>query len=123
VIVGVMAQDQPWILAGVAVPNASSQLNAYVLPKNARPQSVALYRRIEPRAGYLGDWHSHPGNVGPSSLDIQSLKLLSRANVVPLLILAILVDQEFAVMGYRLKSGQLEAVSLEMSGPLERRST
>jgi hypothetical protein len=31
---------------------------------------------VDPRLGYLGDWHSHPADIGPSSVDSASMRRL-----------------------------------------------
>jgi proteasome lid subunit RPN8/RPN11 len=118
VLVGVMAEDRPWVLAAIRVPNASGTQNSFLLPKGARPRLVAEYRKIEPKAGYLGDWHTHPANSGPSKIDSQSLNLLANGKGKPLLILAILVEGEFHLRGYQIAKDGLQELRLELSGQL-----
>ena len=119
ILIGVKAEGRPLILAAISVPSQETRRNAYKLPKDARPASVALYREVEPRAGYLGDWHSHPAEVGPSGIDISSMRSLGRGRRSPLLVLAVLIDGEFRLKAYQVNSNYVETVCLAVSGPLE----
>lgn len=47
----------------------------------------ALASLDHPWLGYIGDWHTHPANSGPSSQDEHSIRRASRGYQQPLLLL------------------------------------
>lgn len=78
VLVGVVLKrgedtGRPWVTHAVEVPSRKSDRNHYELPAGARRRVVMRLRKSDSRLGYLGDWHSHPVNVGPSPTDIESI--------------------------------------------------
>ncbi len=92
IILGVYVKDRPWVTHSVEIQSAEPSPNFYRLPSNVRPRVVDQIRRIDSRLGYLGEWHSHPANVGPSlkdKLSITRIALNSKAGCPhPLLIVA-----------------------------------
>jgi proteasome lid subunit RPN8/RPN11 len=92
ILLGVYVKDRPWVTHSVHVESAEPRRNFYRLPLGVRPQVVDEMRKIDGRLGYLGEWHSHPANVGPSLKDkisIGHIAWLSKADCpYPLLIVA-----------------------------------
>lgn len=92
VLVGVLVHSSPWITSVVEVPPGSPQASTYHMSSEARPRAVAQERVKDPRVGYLGDWHSHPADVGASATDAAALMSLARSRGAhsphPLLIVA-----------------------------------
>lgn len=43
-------------------------------PQAAQEALAAARARAAPDVGYIGDWHSHPADVGPSGRDLRQLK-------------------------------------------------
>lgn len=76
-LLGVCTRGRPWIIEAVAVPSAAATGNFYELPAGARHDAVDRARTRDRRLGYIGDWHSHPANVGPSSVDVATMRELS----------------------------------------------
>lgn len=52
----------------------------------AHALETALARSAEPGLGYVGEWHSHPANVGPSSVDLRELRTISKQYPHPLVL-------------------------------------
>lgn len=77
ILVGVTALGRPWITHAVSVPSSRQSRCRYLLPTGARLLAVDEIRRTDSRIGYLGDWHSHTSDVGPSSLDLRCLGRLA----------------------------------------------
>ena len=71
-------KGRPWITHAVEVPNEeAASSSGYMLPAGARPAAVEELRSVDTRIGYLGDWHSHPADAGPSPKDLRASKSLA----------------------------------------------
>lgn len=77
VLVGVYAEGKPWITGAIEIPSNDRGRNHYRLPRGSTQPSVRAARAEDNRVGYLGDWHSHPADSGPSATDFFSLRIIS----------------------------------------------
>lgn len=73
VLLGVLTGRRPWITAAVEIPSAENTGHSFVLRGSDRAREVDRARRADARIGYLGEWHSHPADAGPSGKDISSM--------------------------------------------------
>lgn len=73
VLIGVETQRRPWVTQAVAVPSRRATPVYYEIRAGARRRAVRRSRRDDPRLGYLGDWHSHPADIGPSGKDRETM--------------------------------------------------
>ena len=80
IVAGVLVEGRPWITHVKEIPSQVSGHSSYMLPAGKTSPAVAALRASDPRVGYLGDWHSHPANVGASSLDLRTLRRSSQDN-------------------------------------------
>ena len=121
ILVGVHVGTRPWITHAVEVESPGGGPFRYELPAGARHTVVARMRRQDSRLGYVGEWHSHPADSGPSRKDIESLERIAadRTSGCPR---PLLVVVRRARDRYRLDAGQLvrrlRAVRLVACGPL-----
>ncbi|MFD9702111.1 SAVED domain-containing protein [Lentzea sp. NPDC059081] len=74
ILLGVLSEGRPWVTAVVEIPSEIRGPHHYELPGGATRPAVLSAREADHRLGYLGDWHSHPVDVGPSSTDLDSLR-------------------------------------------------
>jgi integrative and conjugative element protein (TIGR02256 family) len=77
VLLGMFADGEPWVTAVAHVDNAERTRSRYELPAGVTQDIVRRARARDDRVGYLGDWHSHPADVGPSSTDLGSLRRIA----------------------------------------------
>ena len=77
ILVGVHIDGQPWVTAAVELVTSDRGRNHYKIPSGVTQPAVLAQRQIDERVGYLGDWHSHPGNAGPSPTDLATLAFIS----------------------------------------------
>lgn len=77
VLLGVLAERRPWVTEAIGVPSARPSCGYYELPAGAGHRVLARARRADSRLGYLGEWHSHPADVGPSQTDRRSMAALA----------------------------------------------
>ncbi|MEV6266710.1 Mov34/MPN/PAD-1 family protein [Kribbella sp. NPDC051936] len=77
ILVGVHADQQPWATMAIELPTSSRGRAHYQLAGGTTQPAVLSTRAIDPRLGYIGDWHSHPADVPPSRTDLASLRLIS----------------------------------------------
>lgn len=80
ILLGVRTAGRPWIARAVEIPTSDRGRHHYRLPAGATTPAVLDARRSDPRLGYLGEWHSHPADVGPSATDRATMRRLSLRN-------------------------------------------
>jgi hypothetical protein len=78
VLVGVVTTRGPWITQVVELPSDSLSRNRFLIPEGATHVALSRCQSIDGRLGYLGDWHSHPHDVGASTLDAATLATLAK---------------------------------------------
>lgn len=77
IIVGVRTVDSVWITGFVEVDVATRHRARFVIPAGATHPAIDRLRHEDARLGYLGDWHSHTANIGPSAIDFSTLQDLA----------------------------------------------
>jgi proteasome lid subunit RPN8/RPN11 len=77
VLIGVSLGARPWVTEAVLVPSEKSSPVYYELPMGARQHVVDRARTRDSRLGYIGEWHSHTFDVGPSTLDRTTMTRLA----------------------------------------------
>jgi integrative and conjugative element protein (TIGR02256 family) len=81
ILAGVLASGRPWVTHVVEVASAAGPRPSYYeFPPATRAKVIQLLRKSDSRVGYLGEWHSHPTDAGPSSTDIESVRRIGRAS-------------------------------------------
>ena len=73
ILIGVFAGDRPWITRAIEIPSANRSKLHYVLPAGSTIGTVDRAREEDERLGYLGEWHAHPRDAGPSPVDEATL--------------------------------------------------
>lgn len=76
VLLGVRCDGRPWIVEGAVIAGLATS-HSFLIPRGATRPVVEAARERDNRLGYLGDWHSHPENVGASSRDFRTLAYLA----------------------------------------------
>lgn len=77
ILLGIYCNGTPWVTACVELPPTNPARARYRIPGGATQPTVQEAREHDERLGYLGDWHSHPANIGPSGTDMASLAYIS----------------------------------------------
>lgn len=67
----------PWVVRAIEIASNDRGRHHYRIPSGATQPSVHAARRTDSRLGYLGDWHSHPADIGPSPTDLATLAVYS----------------------------------------------
>jgi hypothetical protein len=127
VLVGVMLDrghgaGRPWVTHAVVVASRKRGRSHYELPADARRRVVTRLRKTDSRLGYLGDWHSHPTDVGPSPTDIESIESASVEGDCPrpLLFLVRRGRKRYRIDPRQWTGKSLRRLQLRASGPLPR---
>ena len=121
ILAGVLVNGRPWITHVKEIPSSAPDHSTYVLPAGETSRAVEALRGSDYRVGYLGDWHSHPSNVGMSPVDIRTLKQSANDGDIsaPLLIV---VRREnagtYVVDAHQWARNRQRRVELADSGPL-----
>ena len=77
ILVGVTVGDRPWVTGIIEIDSPDRGTRHYRLPSGSTQSAVRSARRGDYRLGYLGDWHSHPGDAGASGIDLATLAVMS----------------------------------------------
>ena len=77
ILIGVHVDGHPWVITAVEIATADRGRSHFRIPGGADHAAVLTARSIDDRLGYLGDWHSHPHDIGHSPTDLASLALIS----------------------------------------------
>jgi proteasome lid subunit RPN8/RPN11 len=124
ILVGVhTAGSRPWIIHAVEIPSKDSGNAHYVVPARSRQQVVKRLRRIhDSRLGYLGEWHSHPLDVGPSSTDLDSIRAIANNPAAgcsrPVLLIARRVGDDYSLDALQYHRNSLRQLAVLDAGPL-----
>lgn len=121
VLLGVLTErGRPWITEAVAVPSARLGRSSYELPVDARPKAADAARVRDNRLGYIGDWHSHPADVGPSDTDLETMKQIARdpdaACPHPVLLVARRTTDGYRLDGHQLARRKLRRLRVITAG-------
>jgi proteasome lid subunit RPN8/RPN11 len=115
---------RPWIVRAPVIPSEHAANAYYEIPANARPHVVDRARSRDDRLGYLGEWHSHPADVGPSAQDCETLKRIALDSdtdcLHPVLIVARRSGTGYALDAWQLARIRLRQLRVIASGPLDR---
>lgn len=111
---------RPWVLHAVEVPSRKSGPRHYQLPRGARQRVVLRLRKTDGRLGYLGDWHSHPGDIDPSPTDSESIASAGASGDCdrPLLFIARRVGDGYEIDARQWTGAALDRIEVCGSGPL-----
>lgn len=103
ILIGWWIKDNIHIEDVIEVVYASATGNSWV--REQAQAQAALDQKLETstdeKAGYVGDWHSHPAPIGASSQDIKSLKRSSRQYDNSLATVVCLSDGSFDIHSAR----------------------
>lgn len=126
ILVGVhTAGSRPWIVHAVEIPSTNSGSAHYVVPARRRREVVERLReQHDGRLGYLGEWHSHPLDVGPSPTDLDSIRAIAGDRAAgcahPVLLVARHVDDAYILDALQVDRRSLRPLELIAAGPLPR---
>ena len=122
VLLGVLAHGRPWITTAVEVPHQGASGVYYELADGAAPAIADAMTLLDSPLGYLGEWHSHPADVGPSELDARSMGAIAADATAgcarPVLIIARRRDTLYQLDARQLQRHRLRTLRLIDAGPL-----
>lgn len=121
VLIGTRVGGLPTIDRAVELPPADPTPTRYQLAANRINEAVEQARSDDGRLGYLGEFHSHPSDHGPSSTDRRMMQRLLRDPDTghPILIVVRPVDGRPATLdAYLAEPERLRPASIETVGPL-----
>lgn len=120
VLLGVAVAGRPWITQATIVRSRRGSPTYYELPAGARHRAVDRARTGDARLGYLGDWHSHPADFGPSATDRRTMRELAAHGdgPKPLLLLARRRADGYELDAHQQSGRGLRALELVAAGAL-----
>ncbi|OZC74129.1 hypothetical protein CH251_12430 [Rhodococcus sp. 06-462-5] len=121
ILIGVYADGHPWIVTTIEIASTDRGRSHYWIPGGATHTAVLRARAIDDRLGYLGDWHSHPRDVGPSTTDLASLALISMTKpraANPTQIVVRRTDNGYTLDARRMSTFAPRICTIGLTGPL-----
>jgi proteasome lid subunit RPN8/RPN11 len=121
VLIGVSLGTRPWVTEAVLVPSEKSSPVYYELPAGARQEAVDRARLDDRRLGYIGEWHSHTYDIGPSDIDRETMtRLAARGEDCrrPVLLIARRRDEAHRLEAHQQVGRRLRPLRLLAAGPL-----
>lgn len=76
-LAGPLDGDRPVITHALEIASAAPSPTSYLPPLEAVTGALSQVREADPRAGYIGLWHSHPRAPEPSTTDLASFAAIS----------------------------------------------
>jgi proteasome lid subunit RPN8/RPN11 len=76
-ILGVATSDSVWITGFTEVTTPERHVSRFRIPAGVTHAAIDAARIADSRIGYIGDWHSHPTDAGPSTVDLSTLRDLA----------------------------------------------
>ena len=122
ILVGVYVDGNPWVTQAIELPSPDRGRNHYRILGGTTQPAVKAAREGDSRLGYLGDWHSHPADSGPSPTDLASLALISyrrprRPN--PTTIVVRKRGTQYVLDARRIAGVQVRTCDVRITGSLE----
>lgn len=118
-LLGVYSADRPWITHALVIPPATRSPSEYVLPPWVSHPLIECARRIDGRLGYLGEWHVHPTDVGPSPQDRMTMARLASTARQPVMLILVRRDAEnYKIEAHMWTGRRSHPLSLVRTGPL-----
>jgi integrative and conjugative element protein (TIGR02256 family) len=118
ILVGVRAANRPWITHAIEIGSGSVGTTHYVLPAGVTRPLVRCIRRVDKRLGYLGEWHIHPADVGPSETDKQTMRVVAEKWPDPILLIARHTSVGHLLEARIFKRSRLAAMEIIRTGAL-----
>jgi proteasome lid subunit RPN8/RPN11 len=101
ILLGVHQGRRPWVTHVLAIPSARVSPSHYELPIGVTQPLVDCARCVDNRLGYIGEWHSHPANVGPSLTDGRTMRGLPKhRHESPILLLVRRGSHDYQIEAY-----------------------
>ncbi len=80
ILAGFRTEDQVVVTRAAIVPDVGSSRHDYQLQKQSATEELARLKvGTSAVVGFVGDWHTHPADVPPSSIDVTSLEFVARS--------------------------------------------
>jgi integrative and conjugative element protein (TIGR02256 family) len=98
ILLGFRTPELIVITRTVTVPDPQSSRRTYLRRRSqAQSQMTAALHDAPPVVGYIGEWHTHPADHPPSSIDTNALGATARTTPQPvaLIVLARITDEDW----------------------------
>ncbi len=118
-LLGVRVGRTFWITEAVEVTTGNRGATSFWLPEGVTSSIVDSARANDARLGYVGEWHVHPANVGPSPKDattMRRLSLLMRRRAILMLVVRVDTDYQLRATSWSLRG--CREFAIVRTGPL-----
>ncbi len=121
VLIGVLVDGHPVITHAVEIPPHKPARTGFVIDVGKTRKAVEAAAAADPRVGYLGEWHSHPMDQGPSPTDRTTMQRLASDNDTGDPVLVVVRPEEGSAQRldvYTVQANQLVSATVETVGGL-----
>ena len=121
VLVGILIDDQPVVVTAIEIPPALPARTGFLIPAGKTTSTVETATEADSRVGYLGEWHSHPTDQGPSPIDRATMLRLAAGGNTGNPILIVVRPQEGGAQRLDARvmlGGELVPTAIETVGDL-----
>lgn len=121
VLIGVHVDGHPYITEAIRVDAQDPTPSRFIVEAGRTREVVEDAAATDSRLGYLGEWHNHPTDQGPSSTDRTTMRLLGLDDDTGTPILVVVRPTEGSAPRldtYVTRAGQLVTVDTETVGGL-----
>jgi integrative and conjugative element protein (TIGR02256 family) len=121
IVLGTRTAQGVWITRFAEVLATAPHRRSFQIPAGGTHAIVDEAKRADQRVGYLGDWHTHPVDVGPSGIDFATLQDLAKGVFARRRLLALIRrgDEEWSLDLWILNTLRRPvALDYELTGPL-----
>lgn len=117
ILAGVSVENHPWITHSIEIRSKNRDESHYTPPKDSRSRAINRLRKLNPKLGYIGEWHTHHARVGPSYPDIQSIKGIGKDVGLRKLPVVLMLSMRTSA-GYELGLWMLNKSALKRTTPI-----
>lgn len=89
-LIGWVGRGVVYVDQALTIPPAATAPAGYVRVRERAADELLTALADEPAdspRGYVGEWHSHPANVGPSGTDIRSMRSIAAESTTPVVLI------------------------------------
>lgn len=121
-VLGPRSSESVWIARAIEIRPELPSTTRYAIPAGVTHSSVDAIRACDVRIGYIGDWHTHPADAGPSLTDVSSLRANARRSGGAQRLVALVrrgaAGWHLALWGIHPQSRDPVEIPFEVTGPL-----
>ena len=78
ILVGCEVHGRITITSAIEIPDHNARIDKYTVAQGTTGPAVQGAQEVDPRVGYVGEWHTHPESSRPSITDLTTMLNLAQ---------------------------------------------